>query len=150
MVFSSEPPFAEASPRAERRSAPRVDWPATARLLSQVSVARGETRASAGRTVNVSLTGVLVAVPFECVPGEELALRFPLDRGDDLAVVVEVVRIDNASNPAAGEWRAGCQFRHISVESRCRLARFLMRRRAAVIEAHARRNEVALPARRAA
>jgi hypothetical protein len=95
-------------------------------------VARGETRASAGRSVNVSLTGVLVAVPFECLPGEEL------------------VRIDSTDTPGAGEWRAGRRFRHISVESRCRLARFLMRRRAAVIEARARRNGVDLPERRAA
>jgi len=147
----SDAPCVEDPPLIERRSAPRVDWPATARLLSQVSVARGDgPRPTAGRTVNVSLTGVLLDIPFECRPGEDLALRFPLDRGDELAVVVEVMRIDTSSEPDAGRWLVGCRFRHISVEARCRLARFLMRQRALVIQRHDRRSGITVSERLAA
>jgi hypothetical protein len=122
----------------ERRAAPRIDWPVTAELLRHVSVGRGGVPGGPARTINVSLTGVLVAVPFECTPGEELNLRFPLDRGDELAVVARVVRIADESDPAAGEWLAGCEFVAVPVKERCRLAKFLMRRRADVIAAHAR------------
>jgi PilZ domain len=121
----------------ERRAAPRIDWPVTAQLLRQVSVKKSEAHAGAARTVNVSLSGVLVAVPFECTPGEVLAMRFPLDRGDELSVVARVVRIDGGSDPAKHEWLAGCEFAEISVKDRCTLAKFLMRRRADVIDAHA-------------
>jgi c-di-GMP-binding flagellar brake protein YcgR len=125
---------------AERRAAPRIDWPVTAQLLRQVSVKKGESHGGEARTVNLSLGGVLVAVPFPCTPGEVLAMRFPLDRGDELSVVARVVRIDSASDPAKGEWLAGCEFTEIAVKDRCLLAKFLMRRRADVIDAHARRS----------
>ena len=121
----------------ERRAAPDR-LPVTAELLRHVSVGRGGVPGGPARTINVSLTGVLVAVPFACTPGEELDLRFPLDRGDELAVVARVVRIADDSNPAAGEWLAGCEFVAVPVKERCRLAKFLMRRRADVIAAHAR------------
>jgi hypothetical protein len=49
-----------------------------------------------------------------------------------------VVRIADESDPAAGEWLAGCEFVAVPVKERCRLAKFLMRRRADVIDAHAR------------
>jgi c-di-GMP-binding flagellar brake protein YcgR len=124
---------------AERRAAPRIDWPVTAQLLQQVSVTRSERHGGEARTVNISLSGVLVAVPFECTPGELLAMRFPLDRGDELSVVARVVRIDAHSHPDKNEWLAGCEFTEISVKDRCTLAKFLMRRRADVIDAHARR-----------
>ncbi len=130
---------AEAPWGAERRAAPRIDWPVTAQLLQQVSVRKSEMHGGEARTVNVSLGGVLVAVPFECSPGEVLAMRFPLDRGDQLSVVALVVRIDSGSDPAKHEWLAGCEFTEISVKDRCTLAKFLMRRRADVIDAHARR-----------
>ena len=111
----------------ERRAAPRINWPATAQLLRHVSVGRDGVAGGRARTVNVSLTGVLVAVPFACTPGEELDLRFPLDRG-----------LADGSIPAAGEWLVGCEFVAIPVKERCTLAKFLMRRRADVIDAHAR------------
>ena len=122
----------------ERRAAPRINWPATAQLLRHVSVGRDGVAGGRARTVNVSLTGVLVAVPFACTPGEELDLRFPLDRGEELSVVARVVRLADGSNPAAGEWLVGCEFVAIPVKERCTLAKFLMRRRADVIDAHAR------------
>lgn len=123
----------------ERRGAPRVEWPVTADLLKQVSVDRaGRTAAGHARTVNISLTGVLISVPFACEAGEELALRFPLDQGEAMSAVAQVVRVDGRTNPAEGEWVLGCEFVELPVEERCRLAKFLMRRRAAVIDAHAR------------
>jgi hypothetical protein len=130
---------AERPPGAERRAAPRIDWPVTAQLLRQVSVRKGEAHGGEARTVNVSLSGVLVAVPFECTPGEALAMRFPLDRGDELSVVARVVRIDAHSHPDEHKWLVGCEFAEISVKDRCLLAKFLMRRRADIIDAHARR-----------
>ena len=135
-VSVSEP----AAPQGiERRGSPRVEWPVTADLLKRVSVGRdGQPTAEHARTVNISLTGVLLAVPFPCQPGEELALRFPLDGGEEMAAVAHVIRIDGRTNPAAGEWLLGCQFVDLPVEERCRLAKFLMRRRKAVIDAHAR------------
>jgi hypothetical protein len=123
---------------AERRAAPRIDWPVTAELLRHVSVGRDGVPGGPARTVNVSLTGVLVAVPFACTPGEELEMRFPLDRGDELRVVARVVRIADGSNPAPGEWLVGCEFVSVAIKGRCMLAKFLMRRRADVITEHAR------------
>jgi hypothetical protein len=135
-VSASEPGVPEG---VERRGSPRVEWPATADLLRRVSVDRdGRPEADHARTVNISLTGVLLAVPFACRPGEELALRFPLDGGEEMAAVAQVVRLDERSNAAAGEWLLGCEFVSLPVEERCRLAKFLMRRRKAVIDAHAR------------
>ncbi len=123
----------------ERRGSPRVEWPVTADLLKQVSVDRaGRPAVGHAWTVNISLTGVLLSVPFACETGEELALRFPLDQGETMSAVAQVVRIDGRTNPAAGEWVLGCEFVELPVEERCRLAKFLMRRRAAVIDAHAR------------
>lgn len=135
-VSVSEP----APPRGvERRGAPRVEWPVTADLLKRVSVGRdGKASVDHARTINISLTGVLIAVPFPCEPGEELELRFPLDGGEVMAAVAHVVRIDGRTNTAAREWLLGCQFVTLPVEERCRLAKFLMRRRKAVIDAHAR------------
>jgi PilZ domain len=133
----SEPPIAAEG--IERRGSPRVEWPVTADLLKQVSVDRaGRPAAGRARTVNISLTGVLLAVPFACEAGEELALRFPLDQGEAMSAVAHVVRIDGRTNPAAGEWVLGCEFVALPVEERCRLAKFLMRRRTAMIDAHAR------------
>ena len=88
----------------------------TAELLRRVSVARGAVPGGQAQTVNVSLTGVLVAVPFSCDIGEELSLRFPLDQGDELAVVARVVRIVDGGNPAANEWLVGFEF--VDVPSR--------------------------------
>ena len=122
----------------ERRAAPRIDWPVTAELLRRVSVGRRGVPRGQARTVNVSLTGVLVAVPFACTPGEELEMRFPLDRGDELSVVAHVVRLADGTDPAAGEWLVGCEFVSVPVKERCTLAKFLMRRRADVIAEHAR------------
>ncbi len=122
---------------AERRRAPRVEWPATAELLERVSVGRDGTRTSSARTVNVSLGGVLLAVPHPCPLGEELELRFPLDPGEELSAVARVVRIDERSTQ--GQWLVGCEFVSIAVKERCELAKFLMRHRAAVIDGHARR-----------
>lgn len=123
----------------ERRRSPRVDWPVTAALLKRVSVDRDGGRAAHhAQTVNISLTGVLLAVPFACAPGDELSLRFPLDAGEEMAAVAQVVRIDERTDPSAGEWLLGCQFVALPVEERCKLAKFLMRRRKAVIDAHAR------------
>jgi PilZ domain-containing protein len=122
----------------ERRGSPRVDWPVTADLLKRVSVHRDGKVSAQARTVNVSLTGVLVAVPFACEPGEALALRFPLDAGAEMAALAQVVRIDSRTDASAGEWLVGCRFVELPVEERCRLAKFLMRRRQAVIDAHAR------------
>jgi hypothetical protein len=81
---------------------------------------------------------VLVAVPFSCEIGEELSLRFPLDQGDELAVVARVVRIVDGGDPAANEWLVGFEFVDVPVKERCNLAKFLMRRRAHIIAAHAR------------
>jgi PilZ domain len=132
----SEP---DAPQGVERRGSPRIEWPVTADLLKHVAVGRGGSAApDHARTVNISLTGVLIAAPFACQPGEELDLTFPLDAGEQLAAVAQVVRIDGRSNPAVGEWLLGCQFVELPVEERCRLAKFLMRRRKAVIDAHAR------------
>jgi hypothetical protein len=101
-----------------------------------VAIGRGGLpEGGSAQTVNVSLTGVLLAVSDACTPGGELALRFPLD-GNELAVVARVVRIDGASEPAAHRWLVGCEFVDVPVKQRCTLARFLMRRRAAVIDAH--------------
>ncbi|HEY3767006.1 MAG TPA: PilZ domain-containing protein [Gaiellales bacterium] len=122
---------------ADRRRAPRVEWPATAELLERVSVGRDGTRASSARTVNVSLSGVLLAVTHPCPVGEQLELRFPLDPGQELSAVARVVRIDERSTQ--GEWLIGCEFESIAVKERCELAKFLMRHRASVIDAHARR-----------
>jgi hypothetical protein len=123
----------------ERRAAPRVAWPATADLLKRVAVGRdGTPQADHARTVNISLTGILLAVPFPCRARDELELRFPLDNGEELAALAHVVRIDGRTDPAAGEWLVGCEFVALPVEERCRLAKFLMRRRKAVIDAHAR------------
>ena len=123
-------------PRTARRAPDRLAGHGRAappRLRRRRGVPRGE-----ARTVNVSLTGVLVAVPFACTPGEELAMRFPLDRGDELSVVARVVRLADATDPAAGEWLVGCEFVSVPVKERCTLAKFLMRRRADVIAEHAR------------
>jgi PilZ domain len=123
----------------ERRGAPRIDWPVTADLLKRVSVGRdGLPAGGSAHTVNVSLTGVLLSVPSACSIGEELTLRFPLDGGEEVSAVARVVRIDDRTDPAHGEWLVGCEFVNFPVKERCRLAKFLMRRRAAVIEAHAR------------
>jgi hypothetical protein len=104
---------------AERRSAPRIEWPVTAHLLRRVSVGRGDVGGSEARTVNVSLSGILLAVPFECAVGEELSLRFPLDRGQELVAVARVVRLADGSDAAVREWLVGCEFAGITVKEPC-------------------------------
>jgi c-di-GMP-binding flagellar brake protein YcgR len=127
-----------APPPVERRRAPRVDWPVTAHMLERVTVGRrSQPRAAEAHTVNISLTGVLISVQTPCQAGETLLLRFPLDRGADFTAEAEVVRIDDRSDPAAGTWLLGCEFRDVSVKQRCTLARFLIRRRAEVLERNA-------------
>jgi c-di-GMP-binding flagellar brake protein YcgR len=125
-------------PPVERRRAPRVDWPVTAHMLEHVTVGRGtQPQASEARTVNISLTGVLISVQSPCRAGETLSLRFPLDRGEDFSAGAQVVRIDDRSDPGSGSWLLGCEFRDVSVKQRCTLARFLIRRRAEVLERNA-------------